>query len=63
LGVLVGDGKLPHPGAEKILETFYDAALCRWFQVTLDYQYVTNPGYNSDRGPVSVFAVRAHMQF
>jgi high affinity Mn2+ porin len=63
LGILVGDGKLPDPGPEKILETYYDAAVFRGFQLTLDYQYVTNPAYNRDRGPVSIFAVRAHLQF
>ena len=63
LGILVGDGQLPHPGPEKILETCYNAALFPWFQLTLDYQHVTHPGYNRDRGPVSIFAVRAHLQF
>jgi len=31
--------------------------------VSLDYQFINNPGYNSDRGPVSVFGVRLHVQF
>jgi len=63
LGLLVGDGKLPHPGPEKILETYYDATLSRWLQLTVDYQYVSNPAYNRDRGPVSVWAIRAHVQW
>jgi high affinity Mn2+ porin len=63
LGLLVGDGKLPHPGAEEILETYYDAALLPHAQLTLDYQWIKNPAYNTDRGPVSVFAVRFHAQF
>jgi high affinity Mn2+ porin len=27
LGILVGDGQLPHPGLEQILETYYSYAL------------------------------------
>ena len=62
LGILVGDGQLPHPGTERILETYYSfpMSFCR---VTLDYQFIVNPAYNRDRGPVSVFATRLHTQF
>lgn len=63
LGILVGDGKLPHPGAEQIVETYYSASLCAYAQLSLDYQWIANPAYNRDRGPVSVFAVRMHAQF
>jgi high affinity Mn2+ porin len=63
LGILIGDGKLPHPGAEQILETYYSATMSSWAHVSLDYQFVKNPGYNADRGPVSIFAVRVHAQF
>jgi high affinity Mn2+ porin len=63
LGLLVGDGRLPHPGPERILETFYEATLSRWLQLTLDYQYVSNPAYNRDRGPAPVWAIRAHVQW
>jgi len=63
LGILVGDGKLPHPGTEGILETYYDVPVHKLANVTLDYQFVDNPGYNRDRGPVSIFAIRLHAQF
>jgi high affinity Mn2+ porin len=63
LGILVGDGQLPHPGPEQILETYYRLAATKWFQLTFDYQYVVNPAYNTDRGPVSIFALRVHAQF
>jgi high affinity Mn2+ porin len=63
LGLLIGDGQLPHPGAEQILETYYSVATFSWAHVSLDYQYVKNPAYNTDRGPVSIFAVRVHAQF
>jgi high affinity Mn2+ porin len=63
LGVLVGDGRLPHPGEEEILETYYDVPVGRWIHLAADYQFVENPGYNRDRGPVSIFAARVHAQF
>jgi len=63
LGILVGDGKLPHPGPEGILETYYSVAPWSWAHVTLDYQWAKNPAYNRDRGPVSIVAVRVHAQF
>jgi len=62
LGIVVGDGQLPHPGPEEILETYYSFPLRAW-KVTVDYQFVTNPGYNRDRGPVSVIGARLHAQF
>ena len=34
-----------------------------WANLSLDYQWVKNPAYNTDRGPVSIFAVRLHAQF
>jgi len=63
LGILVGDGRLPHAGSERIVETYYAARLLGQAVVTLDYQYVTHPAYNRDRGPLSVFALRLHAQF
>ena len=63
LGILVGDGKLPHPGSEQIVETYYDLAAFQHANLTLDYQWVNHPGYNTDRGPVSIVAVRVHVQF
>jgi high affinity Mn2+ porin len=62
LGILVGDGQLPRPGAEQILETYYSFPLSFW-RVAFDYQLIVNPAYNRDRGPVSVFATRLHAQF
>ncbi len=62
LGVLIGDGRLPHPGGERILETYYSARLAKFVKVTLDYQFVQNPAYNTDRGPVSILGLRLHLQ-
>ncbi|HEY0270454.1 MAG TPA: carbohydrate porin [Sphingomonas sp.] len=63
LGVLVGDGTLPHPGEEYITEAYYQLALLKGVAATLDYQFVANPGYNRDRGPAHVFGMRLHGQF
>jgi high affinity Mn2+ porin len=62
LGILVGDGMLPHPGNEQILETYYNFPLFA-SRITLDYQLIVNPAYNRDRGPASVFGVRLHTQY
>lgn len=63
LGILVGDGMLPHPGPEQIVEAYYSYALSAATHITTDYQFVVNPAYNEDRGPVSVFSARLHYQF
>lgn len=62
LGILVGDGQLPHPGNERILETYYSVPLYT-AKLTFDYQLIVNPGYNRDRGPVSVIGGRVHWQY
>lgn len=62
LGILAGDGKLPNPGPERIFETYYSFPLLSW-RGTVDYQFVENPAYNRDRGPVSVIATRLRTQF
>ena len=56
LGILVGDGMLPHPGLEQIIETYYSYAISSSTFLTFDYQFIVNPAYNTDRGPVNVFA-------
>jgi high affinity Mn2+ porin len=60
LGFILGDGALNY-SPEIVLETYYAAKL-KWVFFTVDYQYVTNPAYNRDRGPVSIFALRVHWQ-
>ena len=45
------------------MEAYYSYAVSTSARVTIDYQFVANPGYNRDRGPVSVFAARLHAQF
>ncbi len=62
LGILVGDGMLPHPGPEQIIEAYYELPVL-FFKLTLDYQFIVNPAYNEERGPVSVIGARLHAQY
>ena len=66
-GFLLGDGRLNY-GSERLLEAYYNYLLSKHgaattIFVTPDYQYISNPGYNKDRGPVSVVAFRVHAEF
>jgi high affinity Mn2+ porin len=63
LGILIGDGALPHPGRETILETYYSAAITGWLSLGGDYQWIDNPAYNTDRGPISVLSGRIHIAY
>jgi high affinity Mn2+ porin len=63
LGVLVGDGRLTHYANETVIETYYDAQIVKGINAALDYQFIANPAYNADRGPVSVLGLRLHGEF
>ena len=68
-GFLLGDGRLSY-AHEQILEAYYRA---QWswspggcalrLQLTPDFQYVQNPGFNQDRGPVRFYALRLHLEY
>ncbi|HEY1788432.1 MAG TPA: carbohydrate porin, partial [Verrucomicrobiae bacterium] len=63
-GILAGDGAGQfNYGWERILETYYDFKIWDGIHGAVDYQYVTNPAFNRDRGPVSIFAGRLHWEF
>ncbi len=62
LGILIGDGKLPDYGLEKIVETYYAMHPAGYLTVSCDFQYIVNPAYNADRGPVSIFGLRVHAE-
>ncbi len=65
IGILIGDGQLPHYGTEQIMETYYAYSVraMNHLTLTLNYQYVVNPAYNQDRGPVSIIGARLHLEF
>ena len=62
LGILIGDGRLPHPGTEDIVEGYYSLSLAKGLTLSLDDQVIVNPAYNRDRGPVNVVSLRLHLE-
>src|SRR5208283_2766123 len=61
-GLILGDGALSY-GPEEILESYYSWKVAKWLSVSPDLQYVVHPGYNRARGPVVIYALRAHVEF
>lgn len=61
-GFIIGDGALNYK-PEEIIEMFYQICFCKTLYLTGDYQFILRPAYNADRGPVHVFAIRAHVAF
>ena len=62
MGVLIGDGKLNY-APEEILEAYYAMKLQSHVTLTADYQRAVNPAYNQDRGPVSLYGLRLHIDY
>jgi high affinity Mn2+ porin len=60
-GFIIGDGKLNY-GTEQIVELYYSCNVWKKIFVTPDYQFISHPAYNKDRGPVSVFSLRLHVE-
>jgi high affinity Mn2+ porin len=60
-GFIIGDGRLSY-APEEVAETYYAWKMCDHFTFTGDFQFVNNPAYNQDRGPVSILAVRLHYE-
>ena len=62
-GFIIGDGQLNY-APEMVAEVYYKInAYQKKLWLTTDYQFIANPAYNIDRGPVNVFSVRAHVEF
>lgn len=62
-GFLIGDGKLNY-APEMIAEVYYKInAYQHKLWLSPDYQFILNPAYNKDRGPVNVLGIRAHVEF
>jgi high affinity Mn2+ porin len=62
VGILIGDGRLNYR-PETAFESYYAYSLNKWTTLTGDYQFIGNPAYNADRGPVSIFSARLHAEF
>ena len=63
LGGIIGDGQLLRSAPENIIEAYYRIPVFSFAKLMVDYQFINNPAYNRDRGPVSIFGVRAHAEF
>jgi high affinity Mn2+ porin len=61
-GFLLGDGALRY-GPELVGEVYYLLSITKEVFVGGNYQPIWNPGYNRDRGPVSVYTGRVHVAF
>ncbi len=61
MGFILGDGALRY-GPEILGEAFYQLALTRELSVIVSYQPIVDPGFNRDRGPVSVLGGRVHVE-
>lgn len=62
ISYFIGDGGLRYR-PETIVESYYSLNLYNESWLTADYQYILNPAYNADRGPMHVFALRLHAEF
>jgi high affinity Mn2+ porin len=62
MGVLIGDGRLDY-GLEQIVEAYYAWRPVGHLTVSADLQFIDNPAYNRDRGPVAVFGIRLHADY
>jgi high affinity Mn2+ porin len=62
MGLVIGDGALNYT-PETIFESYYAWKIDKLSTFTFDYQYIANPAYNADRGPVHIFAGRFHAEF
>ncbi|MGA2296503.1 MAG: carbohydrate porin [FCB group bacterium] len=63
-GFIIGDGKLNY-ALETIFEAYYSFFIhdADHFWFSPDYQFVLNPAYNKDRGPVHILGFRIHIEF
>jgi high affinity Mn2+ porin len=61
LDFMIGDGRLNY-APEYVWESYYSARLAPGVFTSFDLQYVSNPAYNHDRGPVWVEGLRLHIE-
>jgi high affinity Mn2+ porin len=62
LSTHIGDGALSYSG-EHVFESYYKLNVRDGVELTADYQFLHNPAYNLDRGPVHIFGLRLHAEF
>lgn len=60
-GFMLGDGRLDY-ASERTVDAYYAFALGRLGAFSLEAQRFANPAFNRDRGPVTVYGLRLHLQ-
>lgn len=60
-GFMLGDGRLTY-GAERVVDAYYSFASLPLLSLTLEVQRYSNPAFNRDRGPVTVYGFRFHVE-
>jgi high affinity Mn2+ porin len=58
----IGDGTITQ-AMESVVEAFYSFNVLSSVWLSADYQHITNPAFNADRGPVDIFGGRLHAEF
>jgi high affinity Mn2+ porin len=58
----IGDGTIT-PATESVLDIFYSVNFLSSAWLSVDYQHISNPAFNGDRGPVDIFGARVHAEF
>ena len=48
---------------ERIGEVYYNALVVKNVLAGLNFQHISNPAYNSARGPVNILSFRLHAEF
>lgn len=61
-GFMVGDGRLNYAD-EQVVDAYYALALSSYGSFSLEAQHFKNLAFNRDRGPVTVYGARLHLQF
>lgn len=62
VGFLLGDGRLTY-GDERIVESYYRLQVGEYVHIGPDAQVIMNPGYNRDRGTVTLLAARCNLRY
>ena len=58
----IGDGKINY-APEQVVDIFYSFNVWNTIWLSADYQYISNPAYNADRGPVNIYGAKIHVEF
>jgi hypothetical protein len=57
----IGDGKINYK-PEQVVDIYYQWHVIKSTWLTFDYQYLSNPAFNADRGPVNIYNARVHFE-